>query len=80
MAEHVDALFSTKSEENLIEHHVDHSNCQIIVHFVGCMLIAMVSMHQQNEQHEYHYEIYSNVNWKINKRKFSRHYRVTADE
>jgi hypothetical protein len=47
---------------------------------VGCMLIAMVSMHQQNEQHEYHYEIYSNVNWKINKRKFSRHYRVTADE
>jgi len=50
--------FSTKKEEILFEFHVVHLNFLIIVHFEDYMLIATVLMHQQNEQHEYHYEIY----------------------
>lgn len=49
--------FSTRKEGILFEFHVVHLNSLIIVHFEDYMLIAMVLKHQQNEQHEYHYEI-----------------------
>lgn len=65
-AKHVDALFSTKIRENLVELNFVTKDFPIIVHLLDCTSIAKVLMNQQNEFHEYHYEI---VELLVNKNK-----------